>query len=186
MKKLRINKNKLRELEPTKNPFLSLASSIIYQQISTGAGNSIYKKFLKLFKGKPTPEKFLKLSDEKIRGAGISPQKLLYLRDLAQKFQDKTFYHSNECWNDMSDEEVKTHLIQVKGIGSWTADMFLIFALNRKDILPVGDLGIRKGFQKVFNLRKLPSENQMKRLATNHRGELTNLALYLWESLEKN
>lgn len=185
-KKLKIDKKKLRKITRTKNPFLSLASSIIYQQISTNAGNAIYKKFLKLFKGKLTPKKFLKLSDQKIREAGISPQKLSYLRDLAQKFSHKSFQHSKERWNDMNEEEVRKLLLQIKGIGNWTVDMFLIFALNRPDILPVGDLGIKKGFQKVFNLRKLPSEKQMKRLAAGHRGELTNLSLYLWNSLEKN
>lgn len=185
MKKLRINKNKLRKLELTKNAFLSLAGSIIYQQISTSAGNSIYKKFLELFKGKPTPEKFLKLSEQKVRGAGISPQKLSYLRDLTQKFSDKSFQHLNVRWNDMNEEEVRALLIQIKGIGNWTVDMFLIFALNRKDILPLGDLGIRKGFQKVFKLKNLPTERNMRRLAKPYAGERTYLSLYLWDSLDK-
>ncbi len=185
MKKLQINKSKLRKLEPTKNAFLSLAGSIIYQQISTGAGDAIYKKFLKLFKGKPTAEKLLKLSDKKLRGAGISPQKLSYLRDLAQKFKGSSFQHSNEHWNKMSDEEIKTRLLKVKGIGPWTADMFLIFALNRPNILPLGDLGIIKGFQKVFKLKSRPSERTMLRLARPHEGEHTTLSLYLWDSLDK-
>ena len=184
-KKIKIDKKKLRKITRTKNPFLSLASSIIYQQISTGAGNAIYKKFLKLFKGKPTPEKFLKLSEQKIREAGISPQKLSYLSDLATKFADKTFQRSNEHWNEMSDEEVKEYLLKVKGIGPWTVDMFLIFALNRPDVLPVGDLGIKKGFQKVFKLKNLPIERTMHRLAKLHKGERTYLSLYLWDSLDK-
>lgn len=184
-KKIKIDKKKLREITRTKNPFLSLASSIIYQQISTGAGNAIYKKFLKLFKGKPTPEKLLKFSDQKIREAGISPQKLSYLRDLAQKFSDKSFQHSKERWNDMNEEEVRTLLIQIKGIGNWTVDMFLIFALNKPDVLPVGDLGIKKGFQKVFKLKNLPTERTMRRLAKPHVGERTYLSLYLWDSLDK-
>ncbi len=184
-KKIKINKKKLRQITRTKNPFLSLASSIIYQQISTGAGNAIYKKFLKLFKGKPSPEKLLKLSDQKIREAGISPQKLSYLRDLAQKFSDKSFQHSKERWNDMNEEEVRALLIQIKGIGNWTVDMFLIFALNRPDILPVGDLGIKKGFQKVFKLKSLPTERTMRRLYKPHAGERTYLSLYLWDSLDK-
>lgn len=183
--KIKIDKQKLRKITRTNNPFLSLAGSIIYQQISTGAGNSIYKKFLKLFKGKPTPEKFLKLSDQKIREAGISPQKLSYLRDLAQKFSDKSFQHSLEHWNDMNEEEVRALLLQIKGIGNWTVDMFLIFALNKPDVLPVGDLGIKKGFQKVFKLKNLPAERTMRRLAKPHMGERTYLALYLWDALDK-
>ncbi len=184
-KKIKIDKKKLRKISRTKNALLSLCSSIIYQQISTGAGNAIYKKFLKLFNGKPTAEKFLKLSNKEIRGAGISPQKLAYLTDLAQKFSSQSFQCSNERWNEMTDEEVRMHLLKVKGIGPWTVDMFLIFALNRPDVLPMGDLGIKKGFQKVFKLRKLPTERTMRRLAKPHAGERTHLSLYLWDSLDK-
>ncbi len=84
----------------------------------------------------------------------------------------------------MSDGEVKEHLLQVKGIGPWTADMFLIFALNRPDILPVGDLGTRKGFQKAFNLKTLPTETQMLKLALPHAGARTELTLHLWGILD--
>lgn len=178
-KKLRINKNKLRKLTPSKNAFLSLARSIIYQQISTNAGNSIYKKFTLLFgKKKPSPELLLSFSVQQLRAAGLSPQKTVYLKDLAKKFIDKTIDTKN--FHKMTDQEVKEHLLQVKGIGPWTADMFLIFALNRKDILPVGDLAIQKGFQKVFNLKKLPSIKKMEKLAQPHKGEHTYLALHLW------
>jgi len=184
MKKLRINKNKLRKLEPTKNVFLSLASSIIYQQISTSAGNAIYKKFLKLFKGKPSAEKLLKLSTQRIRNAGISPQKLSYLIDLAKKFSSNSSKLSKVNLKKMKNEEVKQLLLEVKGIGPWTVDMFLIFALNRPDILPIGDLGIRKGFKKVFNLKSLPTEKTMHRLAQPYTGTRTYLSLHLWKSLE--
>jgi DNA-3-methyladenine glycosylase II len=183
-KKIKIQKNKLRKLSPTKNPFLSLASSIIYQQISTKAGDSIYKKFLLLFKGKtPSPKSFLKFSPSVLKSAGISPQKSKYLKDLAEKFMDKTIEHKN--FHKMSDEEVREHLIQVKGIGRWTADMFLIFALNRKDVLPTGDLGTRKGFQKAFNLKKFPEAEQMEKLAEPHKGKRTLLTLHLWQILDE-
>ncbi len=183
--KLKIDKKKLRKITPTRNPFLSLATSIIYQQISTSAGNSIHKKFLALFgKKKPSPEAFLKFNISQLQSAGISPQKAKYLKDLADKFIDKTINHKN--FHKMSDEEVKEHLLQVKGIGPWTADMFLIFALNRPDILPVGDLGTRKGFQKAFKLEALPTEKQMLKLAEPHLGERTNLTLYLWGILDND
>lgn len=183
--KLKIDKKKLRKIEPTKNPFLSLASSIIYQQISTKAGNAIYGKFLKLFgKKKVNPENFLKLSEIQLKSAGVSPQKAGYLKDLAEKFVDKTINHKN--FHKMTDFEVKEHLLQVKGIGPWTADMFLIFALNRPDILPVGDLGIKKGFQKAYKLKSLPSEIQMLKLAEVHKGERTILTLYLWDILDNS
>lgn len=181
--KLKINKKKLRKIEPTRNAFLSLASSIIYQQISTKAGNAIYDKFLKLFRRKkPSPELFLKLTSAQLKSAGISPQKAGYLKDLAEKFVDKTINHKN--FHKMTDAEVKEHLQKVKGIGPWTADMFLIFALNRPDILPVGDLGTKKGFQKAYKLKSLPSESKMLKLAEAHNGERTMLTLYLWDILD--
>lgn len=181
--KIKIDRKKLRKITPTDNAFLSLCSSIIHQQISTKAGAAIYKKFLFLFgRKKATPENFLKLKIENVRKAGVSPQKLSYLIDLAKKFVDKTIDHKN--FHKMTDSEVKDHLIKVKGIGSWTADMFLIFALNRKDILPLGDLGTKKGFQKAFKLKSLPSEKQMLKLAEPHIGDRTALTLHLWAILD--
>ena len=181
--KLKINKKKLRKIEPTKNPFLSLARSIIYQQISTKAGNAIFTKFLALFgKHKPSPEAFLKLNIGELKSAGISPQKSGYVKDLSEKFLNKTIDHKK--FKTMTDAEVKEHLLRVKGIGPWTADMFLIFALNRPDILPVGDLGTKKGFQKAFKLKSLPTEAEMWKLAEPHKGQRTTLTLYLWDILD--
>jgi DNA-3-methyladenine glycosylase II len=183
MQKIRINKKKLRPIRPTTNAFLSLARAIIYQQISTKAGDAILKRFLALFgKKKITPENFLALTSIQLKSAGLSPQKQSYLVDLAEKFVDETIHLKH--FSRMNDEEVKEHLIKVKGIGPWTADMFLIFALNRPNILPVGDLGIVKGFQKVFNLKSRPAERTMRRLAKPYEGEHTNLSLYLWGSLD--
>ncbi len=181
--KLRINKKNLRKISPSTNFFLSLARAIIYQQISTKAGNAIYAKFLALYgKKKPNPKDFLNFSIAQLKSAGISPQKSGYLRDLSEKFLDKTI--DQKGFHKMSDVEVKEHLLRVKGIGPWTADMFLIFALNRKDILPIGDLGTKKGFQKAFKLKDLPSEKQMLKLAEPHNGERTILTLHLWGILE--
>jgi DNA-3-methyladenine glycosylase II len=84
----------------------------------------------------------------------------------------------------MNDEEIREHLIQIKGVGEWTIDMFLIFALNRKNVLLIGDLGIRRGFMKVFNLRKTPDETHMKRLASPYDGELTKFTIFLWSKLD--
>lgn len=183
---LKIESHKLkRKLTPTKNTFLSLSSSIIYQQISTKAGDSIQAKFLKLFGSKkPSPKLFITFFSAQLKLAGISPQKQKYLKDLAEKLLNKTI--DPKRFSNMTNIEITEHLTQVKGIGNWTADMFLIFALNRKNVLPVGDLGIRKGFQKVFKLKKLPSERRMIELSKPHSDELTNLALFLWQSLDKN
>ena|SRR3989344_2321113 len=184
MKKLRIDKKKLPKISLSKNYFLSLASSIIYQQISTKAGDSIYRKFLALFGGKkPTPQHFLSFSEIRIKSAGISPQKTGYLKDLAEKFLDGTINPKN--FHKMSDEEIKGHLIVVKGVGPWTAEMFLIFALNRSNVLPVGDLGVRKGFQKFFKLNKLPDEKKMRKLAKPFVGEYTTLTLHMWQIMDE-
>ncbi len=185
--KLKINKKKLRKISPTRNAWLSLASSIIYQQISTKAGNAIYGKFVGLFsrdgkKLKPTPEIFLSFNIVQLKSAGISSQKAGYLKDLSEKFLDKTINTKN--FHKMTDIEVKEHLLQVKGVGPWTADMFLIFALNRPDILPIGDLGTKKGFQKAFSLKALPTEAEMLKLALPHAGSRTELTLHLWGILD--
>ncbi len=185
--KVKINYKKLRPLSPTKNPFGSLVSSIIYQQLSGKAAGTIQKRFLGLFKklknGYPTPEDVLKLSDEQFRSVGVSSQKTGYLRDLAQKFIDGTI--EPKKFPKMSDVEIKEHLIRVKGIGPWTAEMFLIFALNRPNVLPVGDLAIVKGFQKAWNLRTKPSEKKMRELARDFDGKHTYLSLHLWGVMDE-
>jgi DNA-3-methyladenine glycosylase II len=179
------DKEKIRPiLEPAKNPFFALVRSIIYQQLSGKAAASILKKFMSLFPGKkyPTPQGVRALSDQQLRSAGLSGQKISYVRDLSEKFIDGTV--NPKKFPRMSDEEIKEHLVRVKGIGPWTADMFLIFALNRPNILPVGDLAIRKGFQKAFMLKAMPTEKEMRKLAKAHEGEHTALSLYLWNIMD--
>ena len=184
-KKLRIDKKKLRKLEPTRNPFQSLVRSIIYQQLSGKAAGSILNKFVLLFKPKkfPTPEDVLNLTDKQFRSAGVSAQKANYLRDLASKFIDGTI--NPKKFSKMSDGEIEEHLVRVKGVGIWTAHMFLIFALNRPDVLPTGDLAIRKGFMRAFGLKKVPSHDKMVKLATPHAGERTYLSLHLWGIMDE-
>jgi len=182
-KKLRINRKKLRKLSPSDNYFLSLLRAIIYQQISTKAGDAIYKRFFVLFNHTdPTPEKLLSLTDESLRTVGLSGQKVKYMRDLALRFKDGTI--EPEKFPQMSDEEVIEHLTKVKGIGRWTAEMFLISALNRPNVLSLGDLGIKKGFMKAYGLKKLPSERKMLELAEPHKGAWTELCLHLWSILD--
>jgi DNA-3-methyladenine glycosylase II len=161
------------------DPFYALTESIVYQQLSGKAAGTIYGRFLTVFpKKKPTPKALLKLSDEAIRATGISSQKLSYLKDLAQRFEDRTIDEKGlETW---SDDEVRAHLTAVKGIGRWTADMFLIFYLNRSDILPTGDLGIQKGFKKLFNMKKMPTPERMEKLARAWSPHRTVASRYLW------
>jgi DNA-3-methyladenine glycosylase II len=180
------DKKKIRPiLEPTKHPFFALVRAIIYQQLSGKAAAAILKKFMVLFPRKkyPTPVGVHALSDQQLRSAGLSGQKISYVRDLSEKFIDGTV--NPKKFPRMSDEDIKEHLVRVKGIGPWTADMFLIFALNRPNILPVGDLAIRKGFQKAFQLKAMPTEQHMRKLAKPHDGEHTALSLYLWNIMDE-
>ena len=175
------------KLEPRSRPtdaFQSLVRSIIYQQISGKAAAAITKKFLALFPGDkfPTPAQVLKVTDAKFKKAGVSPQKRGYLRDLALRFTDGTI--EPHKFPKMTDEEIREHLIRVKGIGRWTADMFLMFTLYRPDVLPTGDLAIQKGFQKVFGLRKLPSVMKMEKLAKLWSPHRTVASLYLWRVVD--
>lgn len=184
MKQLRLDPKKLQRLSPSKNAFASLVRSIIYQQLSGKAAEAILKKFLALFPRKsfPTPRDVLALSDAHFQSAGVSTQKRTYLRDLAEKFLDGTI--EPKKFPHLSDEEIVEHLVAVKGVGVWTAHMFLIFALNRSNVLPVGDLAIRKGFQKVFKLRTEPIEKKMHDLARPYYGNYTLLALHLWDHMD--
>lgn len=173
------------EFNRTSDPFQSLLKSIIYQQISGKAAESILKKFFGLFPKKkfPTADDVLKISFEKLRSAGFSNQKATYVKDLALKFKDGSV--SSKNFHKMSDGEIIEHLTGVKGIGVWTAQMFLMFSLNRPDVLPTGDLGIQKGFQKLFELKRLPSPSQMEKLSLNWRGHRTVASLYLWRIVDE-
>jgi DNA-3-methyladenine glycosylase II len=170
--------------EPQSNAFRALTESIIYQQLSGKAAAAIYGRFLHLFPGRrfPAPARLLALPPGRLRSAGLSNQKATYLVDLAAKFIDGTIQPRR--FPALTDEEISEHLIQVKGIGQWTADMFLMFALNRPDVLPVGDLGIRNGFKKVYRLRGEPTADKMRTLAEPWRPFRTVGAWYLWRALE--
>jgi DNA-3-methyladenine glycosylase II len=111
------------------------------------------------------------------------PGTIVEIRGLATKFIDGTVNQKN--FKKMNDEEIIEHLTAVKGIGVWTAHMFLIFALNRPDVLPTGDLAIRKGFMRAFGLKKVPSHEKMIKLATPHTGERTHLSLHLWALMDE-
>ncbi|MFA6432706.1 MAG: DNA-3-methyladenine glycosylase [Candidatus Paceibacterota bacterium] len=176
-----IKKYGLPDLTRGKDHFQALARSIIHQQVSGKAAQSIYNKFVNLFgSGKkfPSPEKVRKTPIKKLRTAGLSGQKASYIHDLASRFTDGSIKHKNI--HKLTNEEIIEHLTQVKGIGEWTAHMFLIFTLNRPDIFPTGDLGIQKGFQIVYGFKSLPSIRTMERLAKHWRAHATAASWYLW------
>lgn len=160
--------------------FQALVRSIIHQQVSGAAAATIHARFLGLFpKAKfPTPKMVRKMPFEKMRAAGLSGQKSSYIKDLAEKFSDGTIRHRE--LDRMESADIVEHLTQVKGIGVWTVHMFLIFTLNRPDVLPTGDLGIRKGFQALYKLKALPEHAQMERLAKAWRGHASVASWYLW------
>ena len=186
-KQPRLEKLDLRDRKPPfkrpSNPFSALIRSIIFQQLSGKAAATILNRFLGLFDDKyPTPQQVAKLSDVKFKKAGISPQKMGYLRDLAKRFMDGTIDPS--LFKKMTDDEIKEHLLVVKGIGPWTAEMFLMFTLYRPDVFPTGDLGIRKGFQKLLKLKTLPDAAKMEKLAKGWSPHRTVASWYLWELVD--
>lgn len=160
--------------------FSALVRSIIYQQISGKAAETIESRFKTLFQDKKyLPEVLLDLDDDQFKKVGISSQKMKYLRDLATKFLDGTVNLKN--FNKMTDEEISTNLVSVKGVGLWTTQMFLIFTLNRMDVFPIGDLGIKKGFKSLFGLKKLPDDKKMQKLSEKWKPYRTIATLYLWK-----
>ncbi|MBI3764672.1 MAG: DNA-3-methyladenine glycosylase 2 family protein [Chloroflexi bacterium] len=170
-------------LRPDRRAFRTLVESIISQQISGKAANAIVGRFRALFPGRPfpSPVEVIAIPLERLRGAGLSNQKAAYVLDLAAKFADGTIRPAR--FSHMGDDEIAEQLIQVKGIGRWTAEMFLIFALNRLDVLPVGDLGLRAAVQRLYHLRKLPSAATIERLAEPWHPYCTVATWYLWRSL---
>ncbi|HVM73598.1 MAG TPA: DNA-3-methyladenine glycosylase 2 family protein [Candidatus Paceibacterota bacterium] len=159
--------------------FHALLRSIVYQQLSGRAAATILARVVALFPdGTPTPEALLKIRRPRLRKAGLSGQKVEYVRDLAKKCIDGTV--DQKLFNKMTSDEIIEHVTAVKGIGTWTAHMLLIFSLNRLDILPVGDLAIRKGFQVVYKLQALPNEKEMEKLAKDWRAHASVASWYLW------
>jgi DNA-3-methyladenine glycosylase II len=161
------------------NIFQALLRSIVYQQLSGKAAATILARVTALFpSGKPTPEALLKISTPRLRKAGLSRGKVLYVRDLAKKTLDGTI--DQKKFPKMTSQEIIDHLTAVKGIGGWTAHMLLIFTLHRVDILPTGDLAIRKGFQAVYGLEKMPNVKEMELLAKDWRSHASIASWYLW------
>lgn len=165
--------------EPT---FEALARSIVFQQLSTKAARTIYGRLEEAAGGKLTPEAIQNLSLGEMRRCGLSKQKIGYIRDLAEHaVSGRVDFGKLPA---MSDEEVIVALTDIKGVGVWTAHMFLIFALRRPNVLPVGDLGVRTAIQRLYGKRKLPTPAQMEKLAQSWHPYCSFAAWYLWRSLE--
>jgi DNA-3-methyladenine glycosylase II len=165
--------------EPT---FEALPRSIVFQQLSTKAARTIYGRLEEAAGGKLTPETIRNLSVDEMRRCGLSKQKMGYIRDLAEHaVSGKVDFSKLPA---MTDEEVIVALTDIKGVGVWTAHMFLIFALRRPNVLPVGDLGVRTAIQRLYGKRKLPTPAQIEKLAESWHPYCSFAAWYLWRSLE--
>jgi DNA-3-methyladenine glycosylase II len=164
--------------------FETLVKSIVYQQLSGRVASVIFGRLVSAVKGKVTPETILKLRPSRMRTLGLSGQKTAYIRDLARHTRDGSVVF--EELPDLADLDIIERLTQVKGIGVWTVHMFLIFALRRHDVLPVGDLGIRNAIRRAYNLAELPTPAEMEQIAARWRPYCTVASWYLWRSLEPN
>lgn len=162
--------------------FRALLHAIIAQQLSTRAAATIEARVAALYDGTPTAAAIAATPDAMLRAAGISPQKLGYIRDLCARTLDGSL--ALETLPELSDDEVIAALTSVKGIGRWTAEMFLMFRLHRPDVLPVGDLGIVKAVQRAYRLRTAPTPVRLTRLGENWRPYRSVACWYLWASLD--
>jgi DNA-3-methyladenine glycosylase II len=162
--------------------FETLVKSIVYQQLSGRVASVIFGRLSAAVKGTVTPESILKLRPSRMRSLGLSTQKTAYIRDLARHTRAGSVVFEDLA--ALPDDEVIVRLTQVKGVGVWTAHMFLIFALQRTDVLPTGDLGIRNAIRKAYNLEALPTPEEMEQMALRWRPYCSVASWYLWRSLE--
>ncbi|HET8814366.1 MAG TPA: DNA-3-methyladenine glycosylase [Solirubrobacterales bacterium] len=171
-----------RKEERPADPYGALLRAIVGQQLSTKAARTIYMRVLDLFGGTtPSPEQLLTVREEDLRAAGLSGRKTEYIRDLASHVLGGEL--ELDRLDQLSDEEVIEEIVAVRGLGQWTAEMFLLFHLQRPDILSGGDLGIRKAIQVEYGLREMPLPKRVLEIGEPWRPHRSLASLYLWESL---
>ena len=163
----------------SEDPFKSLIKYIIYQQLSIQSAKAIYTRFLDLFNNKPRPTTLKVINDTILKDIGISKQKINYIKEIT-----KYFLNHNIDFNNLTNKEVYDELIQIKGIGPWTIDIFLMFTLYRTDILPVGDLGIKKGFRTLYDLDELPTDQFMVEKSKKWNPYESIASMYLWKIVD--
>lgn len=172
------------KIRKTKNPYESLVEAIITQQLSGAAAKSISRKFRQIYFNKfPKPIDVVKTPKRILRKSGLSNMKADYIKDLSKRIVSEKI--DLESLSKLSDEEIISKLVEVRGIGRWTAEMFLIFSLGRLDVLPIGDLGLQKGIQKLYEFEKLPSRKQIEEVASKWRPYRTIATWYVWKSLKQ-
>ena len=172
------------KLKIEKNYFWALCRSIIYQQISGKAAKTISDRFLALFRSgiNIQPREVLDIDINSLYSVGLSRQKASYMKNIAEAFGNRLI--NDENFIMMNDEEILKQLTMIKGVGKWTAEMFLIFTLRRSDVFPVTDLGVQKGFQIVYDLDELSTIEQMNEKAEEWKPYRTIVTLYLWYAVD--
>lgn len=168
------------ELHP--GTFEVLVNSIVSQQLSVKAAQTIHQRLVALVNGDVNPKRLADLKPEEYQSCGISRQKQGYMYDLSQKFISEPELYSS--LDKLDDEEVIKRLVEIKGIGVWTAQMYLIFSLGRPDVFPVDDLGVRLGMQKVFNWQEMPGKSELIEHSKRWSPNRSAASWYLWRHLE--
>ena len=179
-----IKKSPKCNLVPHRKYYLSLLKAIVGQQLSVASARAINTRFLHFYEGDPKPEKIINTKDEKLRELGLSFAKIKYVKDLSNKIMSKEISFRNI--NKKSDDQIIEELTKVKGVGVWTVHMFLMFTLGRINVLPSGDLGIKKAIMLNYGLKKMPTEEKVKQVAEKNNWSPYNsvAAWYLWRSLQ--
>jgi DNA-3-methyladenine glycosylase II len=169
-------------LTTRKDPFFSLCRTVVGQQISTKAADSIWLKFEKKCKIKIIPKNILKLSSSNLRSAGLSHQKISYLKNIAKNFKNKSF--NIRDLKKMNDEEAISYITKLKGLGIWSAQMFLMFNLNRPDVFPTKDIGLVRAISKNYKTSYPPSERFLNKISKLHLGYRSVFTWYMWRSID--
>lgn len=162
--------------------FGALARAVCYQQLAGAAAAAIHRRFVALYDGRPTPAAVAATPEHVLRATGLSAAKTASIRDLAAKALDGTV--RLEGWGRLTDEQIVERLIQVRGIGPWTAQMFLVFELNRPDVWPTGDYGVRVGFSRIHGLAEPPTPRALSALGDVYRPYRTVAAWYCWRAVD--
>lgn len=172
-------------LQPRSDPYMSILRTILFQQLAGAAATAIMKRWLALYgnvEAFPTPEQLLSTTDEEFRAAGVSRQKAGYMRDLALHVADGRL--DFDAMSSLTDEEVIKALTAVKGLGEWSAHMFLMFHLGRPDVLPIGDLGVRNGMRIIYGLEATPTPAKARELGAHWAPYRSVASWYMWRVQE--
>ena len=164
------------------NPFFSLCRTIVGQQISTKAADSIWFKFEKKCKRRINPSTILKISSQNLRKVGLSRQKISYLKNISKAFRNKSF--DMKEIKKMTDDEAISYITKIKGLGVWSAEMFLMFNLNRPNIFPIKDIGLLRAISKNYKTSYPPSKKFLDKISRLHNGNRTMFTWYMWRSID--